>query len=70
MQKIVISMVYIFYHHLPLGLLIVPLRLKERLLWFIEGKYSTEKPPVAVCGESRKHGMAMGVSEGDLWLDP
>ena len=38
MQKIVILTVYIFYRHLPLGLLIVPLRLKERLLWFTEGK--------------------------------
>ena len=26
------------------------------LLWFTEGKQSTEKPGVAVCGESRKHG--------------
>ena len=26
------------------------------LLWSIEGKQNTEKPGVAVCGESRKHG--------------
>ncbi len=28
----------------------------QKLLWFTEGKQSTEKPGVAVCDESRKHG--------------
>ena len=63
-------MVYIFFRHLPLGLLNVPLRLKERLLWFIEGKQSTEKPGVAVCGKSRKHGFGWEAKEAISWSTP